>query len=67
MKETQQSVSSGRLMPSAEYTTRTIDLLLEQSSSSKVDQGAIDEIKGHLEAFPAFDIPWSVGGKEVPR
>ena len=67
MKETQQGVSSGRLMPSAEETTKTIDLLVEQSSSSKVDQATINEIKGNLEAFPAFDIPWSVGGKVLPR
>lgn len=67
MKETQQSVISGRLMPSAEETTKIIDLLVEQSSSSKVDQATINEIKRDLEAFPAFDIPWSVGDKEVPR
>ena len=67
MKETQQSVSIGRLMPSAEETTKIIDLLVEQSSSSKVDEETINEIKRDLEAFRAFDIPWSVGGKAVPR
>lgn len=67
MKEAQQSVSSGRRMPSAEETTKTIDLLVKQSSSSKVDKATINKIKGDLEAFPAFDIPWSVGGKALPR
>lgn len=67
MKKTQQSESSGRLMPSAEDTTKTIDLLVEQTSSSRVNPRPINEIKGHVEAFPAFYIPWSVGGKEVAR
>lgn len=67
MKETQQSVSSGRLMPSAEDTTKTIDLLVQQLSSSKVDQGTINEVIDQLEASPAFGIPWSVGGHEVER
>lgn len=67
MKETQQSVINGRLMPSAEETTKIIDSLVEQSPSSRVDQATINKLKQDLEAFPALYIPWSVGGKEVPR